>query len=436
MGVSSNSGMTTANLIASNIPVKANSGNAGQWSHTLSTKKAPALSAVGATQKQDTNGQQQQKQAQQAKFLKDYFKKRNLLLYLVSHELDHLYTFHNPFNLAALSLDRIDVVLGHLKIPERQEKIPEKTEKQWIENVRCAWSVSPALAIHLPFRFPYDAVTREVQSLVKGQSERVLHIHTACAFLATEQNILNDSIELNNLLVWSKVPALTVLSYFGKGSRGQSLANPITAQFASKMLMTSKPETLFNYLAQLVQALRYDDFGYVREVIFWLAQHSQLLAHQLIWNLTTNVYRDQDSKVKDPQIGELLETLIREIKASLTGPEKEFFKREFDFFHELTEVSAKISCKPLGEERKKICTEALKQVKLVSNCYLPSNPDAIVMQILDGTPMQSAAKAPYLARFVCQRIQLSELEVLCKTGRSVEPNLSLQYTSACIFKVI
>ncbi len=431
MGVSANNG--TTNLSSNTIPAKISSGNTGQWSSTLSTKRGP-ISGVGATQKQDSNGQQQ-KQAQQAKFLRDYFKKRNLLLYLVSHELDHLYTFHNPFNLASLSLDRIDVVLGHLKIPERQEKVPEKIEKQWVENVRCAWSVSPALAIHLPMRFPYDAVTREVQSLVKAQSERVLHIHTACAFLATEQNILNDSIELNNLLIWSKVPALTVLSYFGKGSRGQSLANPITAQFASKMLMTSKPETLFNYLAQLVQALRYDDFGYVREVIFWLAQHSQLLAHQLIWNMTTNVYRDQDSKVKDPHIGELLETLIKEIKASLTGQEKNFFKREFDFFHELTEVSAKISCKPLGEERKKICTEALKQVKLVSNCYLPSNPDAIVMQILDGTPMQSAAKAPYLARFVCQKIHLSELEVLCKTGKSLEPNISLQYNSACIFKV-
>lgn len=128
--------------------------------------------------------------------------------------------------------------------------------------------------------------------------------------------------------------------------------------------MTSKPETLFNYLAQLVQALRYDDFGFVREVIFWLAQHSQLLAHQLIWNLTTNVYRDQDSKQKDPQIGDLLEQLIKDIKSSLTGLEKEFFKREFEFFHELTEVSAKISCKPLGDERKKICTEALKQVMI------------------------------------------------------------------------
>ena len=162
--------------------------------------------------------------------------------------------------------------------------------------------------------------------------------------------------------------------------------------------MKAKPETLLNYIPQLVQALRYDDFGYVREVIFWLAKHSQLLAHQLIWNLTTNVYRDQDSKVRDAQIGDLLESLIDDIRSSLSGPEKDFFKREFDFFHEITDVSAKIKDKPLGDERRKACKLALSQVKLVESCYLPSNPEAIVVQILDGIPMQSAAKAPYLGK--------------------------------------
>ena len=199
--------------------------------------------------------------------------------------------------------------------------------------------------------------------------------------------------------------------------------------------MTSKPETLLTYIPQLVQSLRFDDFGYVREVIFWLAKHSQLLAHQLIWNLTTNVFRDQDSKFRDTQIADLIESLINDIKNSLTGLEKEFFKREFDFFGEITEVSAKIKDKPLGDERKKACEIALRQIKLVSDCYLPSNPDAVVVQILDGTPMQSAAKAPYLARFVVQRIKLSDLEKLGKTGYKVEPNISLQYQSACIFKV-
>ncbi|CAF0782495.1 unnamed protein product [Brachionus calyciflorus] len=361
------------------------------------------------------------------KLFVDFTKKRNLLLYLLSHELDHLYTYHNPFNSPNLSFERIDTAIAHLKVTS--------PEKQWIDNIKVTWSVNPALTINLPNRFPFEYNIKEVQRLVKSQPERVLHIPLACLYLANEQNIMNDSIELNNLLIWSKCPAIIVLSLFGKGSRGQSLANPITSQFTCKNLMTSKPETLLNYIPQLVQALRYDDFGYVREVIFWLAKHSQLLAHQLIWNLTTNVYKDQDAKIRDLQIGDLLESLIEDIKNSLSGAEKEFFKREFDFFHEITDVSAKIKDKPLGDQRKKACQIALSQVKLVSDCYLPSNPEAIVVKILDGTPMQSAAKAPYLARFVVQKISLSDLEEMGKSGKRIEPNIDLQYQSACIFKV-
>lgn len=419
---------TESSLFTKNTP--------GVWMNTLNKRNPTGASLTlqipnsGASKYNlaqiDYTLQQQQNQLQ-LRFFKDFSKKRALLLYLLSHELDHLYTFHNPFNTSNLAFDRIDTAIGHLKVA--------LTDKQWIENVRVAWSVNPALAIFLQTRFPFDFVTKELQRLVKAQPERVVHIPWACQALANEQNILNDSIELNNLLIWSRVPAIIVLGYFGKGSRGQSLANPITAQFACKNLMTSKPETLLNYIPQLVQALRYDDFGYVREVIFWLAKHSQLLAHQLIWNLTTNVYKDQDAKVRDMQIGDLLESLIEDIKNSLTGCEKEFFKREFDFFHEITDVSAKIKDFPLGDERKKACQQALSQVKLVNDCYLPSNPDAIVVQILDGTPMQSAAKAPYLARFVVQRIKLSDLEELGKTGKRIEPNISLQYKSACIFKV-
>jgi len=45
---------------------------------------------------------------------------------------------------------------------------------------------------------------------------------------------------------------------------------------------------------------------------------------------------------------------------------------------------------PKGEERKKACLEALSKVPLQAGCYLPSNPEAIVLQIdyKSGTPMQ------------------------------------------------
>jgi phosphatidylinositol 4-kinase A len=387
-------------------------------------------------QQQQYETQLKREQKQHA-FFRDYMKKRYLLLFLLSHELDHLYTFHNYANTPPASggpFERIEQAISHMKI--------STTDKQWIDHVRIAWSVSPTLAVFIPVRFPLDIVIREVQALVKLQPERVAHVEHACNYLATEANISNDSIELNNLLTWAKVPVITSLSYFGKGASRQnsaiqttSQAHPIVAQFASKNLMLTKPEILLDYIPQLVQSVRYDIFGYVREVILWLAKHSQLLSHQLIWNMTTNVYRDQDSKIRDPVIGDILESLITDINESLTGNEKEFLLREFDFFQELTDVSAKIAHIPLGDERKRACEQALSQVHLVNNCYLPSNPDAIVMQILDGTPMQSAAKAPYLARFVAQRIKLSDLEHIGRTGDEVTASLALQFKCACIFKV-
>ncbi len=403
-------------------------GNYHVWSNTLTSAKRSntAVSALGSRLTVDSS--------QYQRYFKDNWKKRNLIMFLLSHELDRLYTFYNPFNSPTLLFDRIDVAINHLRLAT--------TDKQWTDNVRIAWTVSPTLAVFLPVRFTLDAVKAEVQRLVKSNPDVVMHIQQACQYLSTDDNILNDSIELNSLLVWSKVPALVALSYFAKSNKGQSLAHVITAQFACKCLMTSKPEALINFIPQLVQALRYDDFGYVREVIFWLAKHSQLLAHQLIWNMMTNVYRDQDGKVKDTQIGDLLESLIDDIKNSLTGTEKEFFKREFDFFSEITNVSALIKDKPLGDERRKACDQALRNIKLVNNCYLPSNPEAIVLQILDGRPMQSAAKAPYLARFRVQRVRLSELERLGKTGssgtgrtESSAAGTTLQYECACIFKV-
>lgn len=45
---------------------------------------------------------------------------------------------------------------------------------------------------------------------------------------------------------------------------------------------------------------------------------------------------------------------------------------------------------PKGPQRKQACVEALSKIKMQPGCYLPSNPEAVVLDIdyKSGTPMQ------------------------------------------------
>lgn len=81
----------------------------------------------------------------------------------------------------------------------------------------------------------------------------------------------------------------------------------------------------------------------------------------------------------------------------------------------LTEVSGVIKPYPKGDERKKECLKALANVQIDGVKYLPCNPGAMIISIdyPSASPMQSAAKAPYLARF---RMRNSSVEVVERTA--------------------
>lgn len=153
--------------------------------------------------------------------------------------------------------------------------------------------------------------------------------------------------------------------------------------------------------------------------------------------------------------------MTKSIVASLSGPAKAFYEREFDFFSKITNISGEIRPYPKGAERKKACLEALKKIKVTPGCYLPSNPDSMVVDIdyksgmyftihsflrnslfynnclnFLGTPMQSAAKAPYLARFRVTRYGITELETLAlSVGENGEynPPVNIILLSSIIF---
>ncbi|MCP9259287.1 Phosphatidylinositol 4-kinase alpha [Dirofilaria immitis] len=261
----------------------------------------------------------------------------------------------------------------------RKSTFPEaRTEARLLrENVKIAWQICPDLAVYMPSRFrSCSACQTAVQELLVNSPEMVTDLPEALSLMLGEGKILEEKVEdlktLSHILTWAVCDPVMALSLLGAR---QYPTHPITVQYAVHVLKSYPPDVLLLYIPQLVQALRYDSMGYVAELIMWLAGHSQLLAHQLLWNMQANMYRDEDSKEKDPDLYEPLSELIN---------------------------------------KKKACLSALAEIHIKTVTYLPSNPEAVVLDIdyKSGTPMQSAAKAPFLARFKVLRCGIEKLEQL------------------------
>jgi hypothetical protein len=335
-----------------------------------------------------------------------FTRKCDLILLLLRDELDRLLAWYNP----SLQLDR--TYPGETAV--RMKKMP--SERTWREYVNLAWRTCPPLAVQLAHRFSSDAVEREVQRLVKTRPGAVSHIAEALPFLLTKANVEIKAPELGHVLAWAPVAPATALHLLR-----QFPGHPTVSQYCLRVLKSFSPEIILFYTPQLVQALRHDPKGYIAHYLVEASKHSQLLAHQIIWNMKTNQYMDEEGEQKDPVLFTPLERLLERIVGSFSGRALTFYQREFSFFDAITGVSGSIRNKPLGPERKAACLEELRKIELRPGCYLPSSPEGMVVEIdyTSGHPMQSAAKAPYLATFKVLPYGLHEMEEI---GESVDEN--------------
>ncbi|RDA90048.1 hypothetical protein CP533_4937 [Ophiocordyceps camponoti-saundersi (nom. inval.)] len=273
--------------------------------------------------------------------------------------------------------------------------------------VRTAWCQDPAIAIELTTRFHLPRLHRDVRQLLLSAPERAVSQPEALPLMFGGHLADDVDWQLKYLLYWEPASPLAAVTMFLPEYKDQ----PFVIQYAMRALESHSVDVTFFYVPQIVQTLRYDSLGYVERFILETAQFSQLFAHQIIWNMKANSYKDDDAQVPD-EIKPTLDRVMEKMVDSFAADDREFYQREFAFFDEVTSISGKL--KPLIKrskpEKKQKIEEELRKINVEVGVYLPSNPDGVVIGIdrKSGKPLQSHAKAPYMATFRIRRKKAEE----------------------------
>ncbi|KAL7753195.1 phosphatidylinositol-4- kinase [Sorochytrium milnesiophthora] len=324
----------------------------------------------------------------------DVAKRRDLLLLLLANEISRLIVWSEPTNADNITSPVLDEIL--------QSANSNHPVLAWKQYVRTAWEVSPAIAVNMGKRFNNDAIQSELRLLVVARAQDAAPFADAVRYLLTEDNIARDIPELTRLSHWAPVPPITAITLFQPHYR----SHPAVLQYAMRSLFSFDIDNVFFYIPQLVQALRHDPLGYVEEFILRAAKTSQVFAHQIIWNMNANMYKDEDGTDPDT-LKPVFDRIIDKVVNSLSGDDQAFYEREFSFFNKVTSISGKLKPyikRPKPEKKKKI-DEELRQIQVDVGVYLPSNPESTVVDIDydSGRPLQSHAKAPFMAKFKIRR---------------------------------
>jgi hypothetical protein len=180
---------------------------------------------------------------------------------------------------------------------------------------------------------------------------------------------------------------------------------PLALNLSLRSLETAPADVLYYYIPQLVQSLRHSTLGFVERSVLHIAKESALFAHQVIWNMRANAYLDEAALQPDP-LKPALDELIARITGQFTEEDANFYHREFSFFEKITAISGALKpyVKKEKWEKKAKIDEELAKIAVDAGVYLPSSPESVVVDVDydSGRPLQSHAKAPFLATFRVQ----------------------------------
>ena len=290
----------------------------------------------------------------------------------------------------------------------QQTTMPSKSVLMGL--VDTAWDENASIAINLCERFKAESLKTSTRRRILQDPESAVHDPRAVQ-LMLGSSLPNDvGPQLQYLLQWTPVDPITSITYLLPAYGN----HPLIIQYAMASLESHSVEDVtFFYVPQIVQSLRYDQLGHIEHYIIKTASFSQLFAHQIIWNIKANSYKDEDATDPDP-MKPTLDKVLERLTDSFTGSDREFYEREFSFFNEVTDVSGKLRpfLKASKPEKKQKIEEELRKIKIDPGVYLPSNPDGVVVNIdrTSGKPLQSHAKTPYMATFRIRKDRTIDIE--------------------------
>ena len=324
---------------------------------------------------------------------KGFEDKKRVLQLLVENELARLSVWANPLNAANRGADFVGSMSKAM------------SEASWGELVESAWRISPVIAVQLGTRFAQSKALRATLGrLIRSQPYKTVDNPTALKYVLEDHLKLakRENADLRWLLYWAPVSPIEAIDLFQPDYDN----HPLVLQYAMRSLEQHPVELTFFYVPQVVQALRTDAYGYVEQFIFETSKISQLFCHQIIWNMKANSYRDDNAEEEDP-MKPTLDRMVDNIVAALSGEAQEFYEREFGFFNEVTSISGKLKpfIKKSKPEKKAKIDEEMAKIKVDPGVYLPSNADGVVVDLdrKSGRPLQSHAKAPFMATFKVHR---------------------------------
>ncbi|ODQ65389.1 hypothetical protein NADFUDRAFT_51982 [Nadsonia fulvescens var. elongata DSM 6958] len=335
--------------------------------------------------------------------------KKRLLLLLLSSELSNMAVWLDPL-----------------------QRKPRKTSGNNIsvDDINNAWIINPALAVFLVRRFNQNESV--IKSLIHKDPLKVANIPEALSYFLDGCSPSNKKY----LLFWQSTSPIESINLFLPSNSPDS----VTFQYAMRSLESHNVNTTFFYVPQIVQLLRYDYSGYIERYILETAKISQLFSHQIIWNILANSYKDEDSTIPDPMKPKL-DHVVEKMISSFDQAERDFYEREFNFFEEVTSISGKLKpyIKKTKAEKKAKIDEEMAKIKVDVGVYLPSNPDGVVIDIdrKSGKPLQSHAKAPFLANFKIRKVVKDLNSINDEEGHEDEEPASttVEKWQGAIFKV-